>query len=104
MVGLSGDGLRFLDDMWDNFRKRLPDSVLGIFDNLRSDVFEHMAIGFGVAVERKSSWLKNDMLMILADLVSNKMSETKDKLVIRELKTIRDIAVKRVLEQLKNRL
>lgn len=100
MVGLSGDGLRFLDAMWNKFRKNLPDSVLEIFDNLRSDVFEHMAIGFGAAVERKSSWLKNDMLMILADLASNKMSETKDKLVIMELKTIRDIAVKRVLKDL----
>ena len=101
MVGLSDEGLRFLDDMWNSFRKRLPDSVLGIFDNLRTDVYERMAIGFGAAVERKSSWLKNDMLMILADLVSNKKSETKDKLVIRELEIIRNIAAKRVLEQLK---
>lgn len=101
MVGLSDDGVQFLDGIWNNFRKTLPDSALGIFDTLRVDVFEKMAIGFGAVVERKGAWLKNDMLMILADLASNKMSETKDKLVIMELKTVRDIAVKRVLEQLK---
>jgi len=101
MVGLSDDGVRFLDSIWNSFRKTLPDSVLGIFDTLRADVFEKMAVGFKSAVERKGVWLKNDMLMVLADLASRKMVDTKDKLVIRELKTIRDIAVKRVLEQLK---
>jgi len=101
MVGLSDDGVQFLDGIWNNFRKTLPDSVLGIFDTLRVAVFEKMAVGFGNAVERKGMWLKNDMLMVLSDLASKKMVEAKDKLVVMELKVIRDAAAKRVLEQLK---
>jgi len=100
MVGLSDDGVRFLDGIWNSFRKTLPDSVLGVFDNLRADVFEKMAIGFGGAAERKGAWLKNDMLMILADLASQKMRETENRLVVMELKAIRDTAAKRVLKSL----
>ncbi len=100
MVGLSDDGVQFLDGIWNGFRKTLPDSALGIFDTLRMDVFEKMAVGFGGAVERKGTWLKNDMLMILADLASRKIVNTKDKLVVMELKVIRDAAAKRALKSL----
>ena len=100
MVGLSDDGVQFLDGIWNGFRKTLPDSALGIFDTLRMDVFEKMAVGFGAAVERKGAWLKNDMLMVLADLASRKIVNTKDKLVVMELMVIRDTAAKRVLKEL----
>ena len=91
----------FLDNIWNNFRKTLPDSVLEIYDTLHDDVVERVVVGAWRYVETCAPWVKNEMLMVLADLAFQKMRESKDKSVTESLKIITDSASNVVLGVLK---
>ena len=103
MFNLNDTGMQFLNTIWDNFKKNLPDSVKETYDSLYYDAIKHIGNGFSRPANMQQTWLKNELLMTLADLAHKKTTETDNKSEIPKLKLIRDTASKNVLTNMRNK-